>query len=365
MHIHICGITHQEPYASLPHRASRSGIVLRERPTLKNGNKIRKQRHRGVSKHRAPCLTVQEQDLTILKIKGGFFMRVRYLSSLALLFAVLLWSGPSFAVTFSIDAVSPSMSGVLPDDALNERPGPAPPPLIDSTPCGSAAPILGMGNEMDGMTCGGPGEAWYFSVDRASVGIAGTPHDVASEAAVGQAAGDVYVETFSGNALVYNQDYLSEGPSIAPGVPNAAAIDNLDALDLWELGGSLVLTLSTGNVLGVSGADLIDGTGAVVVPYMGLGLTWVDDIDALHIDDGTIYFSLVPGSPSLAGIYSPADILVSDGYSGFFFLDTPAGALGLLPSDNLDALATVPEPGTALLLSLGLGLFAARRRTRR
>lgn len=62
---------------------------------------------------------------------------------------------------------------------------------------------------------------------------------------------------------------------------------------------------------------------------------------------GDIYFSLAPLSPSLfvaspgcpAPPCSPADIFIVPGGVPPFLLFAPAGALGLLPTDNVDAIA--------------------------
>ena len=49
-------------------------------------------------------------------------------------------------------------------------------------------------------------------------------------------------------------------------------------------------------------------------------------------------FSLAPGSPSLGGgLFSPADIFVTI-FAGTNTLFLPAAAIGMLPTDNVDAL---------------------------
>jgi hypothetical protein len=85
------------------------------------------------------------------------------------------------------------------------------------------------------------------------------------------------------------------------------------------------------------------------MPAAGLGLAVADDVDALHVDTatGAIYFSLAPGSPSLFVVSagcpvppcSPADIFFLPGGVLPFLLFAPAAALGLLPPDNVDAIA--------------------------
>jgi hypothetical protein len=215
----------------------------------------------------------------------------------------------------------------------------------------------------------------FFSVERAAVGAPGTA--VAGQAAVGQAAGDIYTTNLAGaNTLVYNQDVLSLSPNIPAGqlyVP-PPQIDDLDALDLAHSDPVAQptpgmpppqFTLIAGNVFGVSGADILvagpapAGPPIVWVPEANLGLGTLgpgDDIDGLHYDGIGYFFSLTPGSPSLAagvcGGTSAADIFYSAG-GGACVLWNPAPALGLLVTDDVDAISFVPEPSTLLLVGFG------------
>ena len=132
------------------------------------------------------------------------------------------------------------------------------------------------------------------------------------------------------------------------------------------------------------------GAPGVIAPFGALGLVPGDDVDALVVldNDGApgvftpgidaIMFSLAPGSPSLGAFgISPADILVDPGGAGLFGVPAvggpgspgfvaPAGAFGLLPTDNLNALditQVIPEPSAASLFGLSLvGLLLRRRR---
>ena len=104
-----------------------------------------------------------------------------------------------------------------------------------------------------------------------------------------------------------------------------------------------------------------------------LGLGALDDMDALvYFEDGTpgptpgdaVLFSLAAGSPTLGLLgASPADILITGpGFLPGIF--APAGAIGLLPTDELNALDfIIPEPGTSAMLILAL--FGTIRRRRR
>jgi hypothetical protein len=79
-------------------------------------------------------------------------------------------------------------------------------------------------------------------------------------------------------------------------------------------------------------------------------------------------FSLTPGSPTLAQLgYVPgtggADLFFvrPGGAVGLF---APAGALGLLPTDDIDGLDVVPEPGVLALFCLcTLSMMLRRRRS--
>ena len=213
------------------------------------------------------------------------------------------------------------------------------------------------------------------------------------------------------NLLNANQHRYHEIPSIGPAAFNtfvppagATAMDDMDALELTpiDLDGSMTHTAAdtpiyfsldpiSPSLLG-SPADIQvtpPGAGAygLYAADAILGLAPGDDVDALAVwdlatplvaDPGLDYalFSLAPGSPTLTlGGFSAADIFVTD-FTGANALYLTAGSLGMLPTDNIDALDVeffggfiqepldfVPEPtGAAFLLLTGLVCAAHRRR---
>ena len=300
--------------------------------------------------------------------------------------------------TFSLDGLSPSP--VDPADLLN----PGGPPPATQVPKANLGLVLG--DELDALSSGMDAvqdlNILYFSVDRSSLGLAGPlgPLDVFGQAAVGQEAGDVFVTTtgigvssvpIGINALRDNQTLMGEIPLIGPLVATRQPIDNLDALNFQEfdLSGDLVQDIgvyfsldafsASVPALGVAADILLSpaggGAAAVFAPAGSMGLTAADDLDALALLDlGTpglldpgvdlALFSLAPGSPTLAGMgASPADIFMTT-FAGVSWVHYPAGALGLLPEDNVNALEVqVPEPTClALLLVTGAGLAIRRRR---
>jgi hypothetical protein len=75
-------------------------------------------------------------------------------------------------------------------------------------------------------------------------------------------------------------------------------------------------------------------------------------------------FSLAPGSPTLGALgASPADVFITT-FNNVSVVHYPAGSLGLLPTDNVDALEVqIPEPiCLALLLAGAAGMVIRRQR---
>jgi len=162
------------------------------------------------------------------------------------------------------------------------------------------------GDDFDALSYGGDGidvpgfTTLAFSVDPLSSGAPGT--GVAQEAAVGKQAGGEYVSFVNST----NQTLVP-----ADAVVPAAASDDLDAL----------VDESTGRI----------------------------DPDDDMVPDLPVFFSLAPGSPTLAANgWSPADVLVSQG--GAVSLFAAASALGLESGDDVDAFCLMKSglPDTTL-----------------
>jgi hypothetical protein len=306
------------------------------------------------------------------------------------------------AQSFVLDAASASLPGILatPGDVLQmgvpggPAPGPLPPPAI-----GLSAAALGLlpGDVVDAFSFGDdtPGGTLYFSVDRLALGVfGGVPPDVFSETnpptlppgLQGEAAGDMFAtfdavsgvfppfntQVVDGNGIPLGPPlpYTGRGLGLAEGnpLPGPPFNDNIVAFDWAQPGrmnttGAAFFSLAPGsptlvpgtNPLLLSGAepgDLLAATvgplGAagpaafliVSIPAAAMGLISggpgcappaCDDVDGL-IFPGP-YFSLAPGSPSP---FAPGDLLVAG--PGVVF---PAGALGIGPLENVDALEAI------------------------
>ncbi len=231
-------------------------------------------------------------------------LRLERRALLVVFAAALLLAGPAWAkVLYSLDADSPRAVGDSNSHLLLVPSASA--PASTSPTVDTAASALGLSggslDEVDALSLGGAGSGvFHFSVDRFSL----------------------------------------EQEAAKPGRP-ASSSDDLDALAL-DGRGPLYFSLAAGNLSALGGADVLAPGPSVVIPASALGLTFLDDIDALHVDDvnGDVYFSLTPASPSLASLGAgPADVLVVRGGSGRPEIYAAAAGLGLGPGDNVDALA--------------------------
>lgn len=311
------------------------------------------------------------------------------------------------AVTYSIDAISHTAGGSPNEDDLM-NPGPA-----------LAVPGIGVsGVEVDAMSYGRTGSISpldvevYFSVTRGSVGLPGT--GVAGESLFGDHSGDIFVSTLTGSNIQFRDGNGVMINPLTPGAPSPGLGlfepipafppgDDVDALDLRlapvpvpGLGPSIFWSVdpaTAGGVgvyvgLGATAADVFwspalvgySGVPTVYAPAALLGLLPGDDIDALvwfeddvggmgspgPTPDDVAIFSLTPGSPTLAALgYLPgtggADLFITKP-GGAVSVFAPAGALGLLPDDDINALDVVPEPNVLALIGLGAIASTLRRR---
>jgi len=297
----------------------------------------------------------------------------------------LLATGSTHAANppFTLAPGSPTLGGIPATAAdilvppVPPVPGPVPPPIL-----GIPSVVLGLvaGDVLNSISFGfgppapGPCLKVLFSVDAAAVGAAFVtpPANVACEAAGGQAKGDVFLSQPFGPPLVFpnilalDENGLADSPCGPPPLPGlglaAPPPDDLIGLDLCPVssvftGAALTApvyyTLAPGSpslaAIPASTADVImKPPGAappvVGVPAAALGLVPADIIDGLEVSAGgaVVIASLAPGSPSLGGCgYTPGEVLV------FTPPDPPcaptsvipAGALGLAAGDNVDALA--------------------------
>jgi hypothetical protein len=337
---------------------------------------------------------------------------------------VFLVAPMALAHTFSVDnlSVTALAYGLHGGDVLQPGAGVAHPVVnVPYTNIGLKAK-----DDLDALSGGQDiyGSVLFFSVDRASVGVAGgavTPleSEVSVEAANKQAAGDVFVTVYHGaqgspwpwsnpqgyNRLHINQAELGLFPTSKFPTQNndcTTTIDNLDAISFseFDLTGDGVTDVPLYFSLAKGSPSLVGGKKACDILMVPAGLTAFqtfadgvtkigllagDDVDAMVLQDivhpgvldngiDKMMFSLAPGSPTLAGtnpnlpgVHSAADIFgtLFDGNFGVMYT---ADQLGLQFGDNVDALeiqGSIPEPGTLFLLGTGvivtLGIIRRRR----
>ncbi len=236
-------------------------------------------------------------------------------------------------------------------------------------------------DDLDGLSFGhdfGPGSAPIaFSVAPGSTGLPGSAVSQQAACSPAQPQADEFSSTLNGtNTLTFDGDGLDgscpTGPSLS--LAERPASDDLDALtdeppsavdtnrdgtpDV-EVFFSLAAGSPTLTTLGRSPADILWTVGGfqpgLYAPASDLGLQSGDDIDALCIADSgtgaprfdavtdTVYFSLAPGSPTLASLgASAADVLRAGPQ-----LVYEAGDLGLRGADDLDAMKCFTAQGGA------------------
>jgi len=302
---------------------------------------------------------------------------------------------------FTIDLASPSIGGVnnLHADDILQKPGPM--VAIPNTGMNLGRP----GDDLDALS-GSRSDvattqpfAILFSVDRATVGAVGPdpaivamgyPYNVQQQAALGQAAGDLFMSTGLFNragpilplrALGNNTKVINQGdaggvdfqldPDISPDDPGVPPIDRLDGVAYFPpfslRGAPAFLYFSVSNSSpslgflppapgGPSGASIffdsnpLVGGGEVLYAFGNvMGLLPGDDIDAMIVfdqnNDGVfvpesdqIIFSLSRNSPTVVNLgFSAADLFTWNG-TGPRTVFAHAADIGLLASDDVDAL---------------------------
>jgi hypothetical protein len=228
--------------------------------------------------------------------------------------------------------------------------------------------VMSLSFGLEPLQGGGNPEPILFSVDPLAVGVVGTPPDVASEAALADAPGDIYsAGTFGSpipNKLLADGDGqpLTSPPATGLVEPWGAPGDDITALASCDVASPFIqgiqtfFTLAPGSptlVLfpGVGAEDIFStnwGTGAPPLPtFPGatLGLGPGDVIDAMVIDlnmtgVGNIVFTLTPGSPYL-GFFpaGPGDLFIGNVFGGGPAVPfMPAPTFGLAIGDDIDAL---------------------------
>ena len=255
----------------------------------------------------------------------------------AAVFTVAILGSWSYGdLTFSVDITSAVPPGG--DDIL------APGPVIVAAGAGGGIDVDAMSYASNGkMSFTGA----FFGVSPGSTGIGGTA--VATQTG-GDEPADIFFSGFMGTNI---QSYDGDGSSGPPlGLPEPF-LNNLDALDMSHppAGTDVILfsvtpgtiSIPSGPYAGFTPSTIFSATNApgysgAPAPFASgalLGLSPMDDINALHyMEDGAtgptpgdeIYFSLAPGSPTLAslGVTPGAILLTSPGGAASVFKDCGA-----------------------------------------
>jgi hypothetical protein len=219
------------------------------------------------------------------------------------------------------------------------------------------------------------GSILQFSVDRLSVGAQGTAVFLEGPSSPSRAGAEVFESRLNGtNDLFISAEELGLLPGATGDELSALGFrpSPLTYLSIDPFSASVLGGLIPGDIL------LSMGNGAAPTVFAAaalFGLGADDDIDALAVADSTnpgtldpgidrALFSLSPFSPLvISGQFSAADVLYTS-FTGDFQVFASAGDLGLLPGDNVDALFSVPEPGTGVLFGIGLLTYVAVGRVR-
>lgn len=180
---------------------------------------------------------------------------------------------------------------------------------------------------------------YEVTVTAGSVGLAGTA--IQSEPA-SEKASDVFgtVELISGGVATLWHYQVTDGFGIA----NGSEIDGLMWTEKPDAAVYFSVDPPTATALGVSAADILLGSPsgfAVWRTAADLGLLPSDDIDALSYDanSGHIRYALAAGSPSLAlKGFTTAELAGGHAtINGFLGIAVHASTLGLLPTDDINS----------------------------
>lgn len=289
--------------------------------------------------------------------------------------ALLLLTVSAYGQAFSV--VNGGPQG-LPGDTIYT---PGPTPLLFGTGLYEVDAISGNTHVLP--------DGWAFSVDINSLGAPATAVNI--EAVGGDQPADIYTSAgFGLNALAWDGNG-SSAPGLGLIEPGPVPVgDDVDGLELHGFPGNaltphppgaIYYSLSQASAVGIGfdGATLFMSPAlngydvAPFVPYATSGMLGLlgggaDDIDAAVVYDNDldgiwsagdyVDFSLTAGS--LSG--GSADILRSTFGGGPPVVIAAAGSLGLLPTDNIDALDVIPEPSSVILIALGGLLLLKGRR---
>lgn len=266
----------------------------------------------------------------------------------------LLAMAPSTAAPrgcISLDPLSPEVPGFAPSDVFRHATGctPVVPWTFSDLGIPPGGNVDALADFRDSFPMAGPaGESWPprdrevvigFSVDRMSHGIGVVGREAVTDGAAGDTFGRRLAPGMAPTFLVSDSECLTPLPGLQ---------SDIDALVISrEVRYPLYLSVDppTAGAMGVGPADILlvpaPGVGPfVVLTAADLGLLPGDDVNALAVGKEGLVFSLKRGSPS-TGLFPAVG-------SGGIYAPGPvpwalASQCGLFPSDDLDALAIV-EP---------------------
>jgi hypothetical protein len=265
----------------------------------------------------------------------------------------------SLAQDLNLNNGSPQIPPYTPGDILNTALG-TPPPII---PFGVLA--LTPASNISAMSYGGERmkphpsckSMVYYSVTATSAGMPGSP--VAIQVAGNGAAGDIFVALLDPTL----------GPSTGPILWKDAPVNGLLPLPIQdELDGLsypvqpvttplvyFTLDPASAAFFGLTSADIVyTAPGVMYAPFGLLGLTPMDEIDALAIVDmppigvlgptDTIFISLTSASPTAPPMGGGASIIRA--WPGPLTPVYMPAQFGLLPTDDIDAFTFYGPNGT-------------------